>query len=56
MLGAHNHALPFKKHGLANGKGEGNLQTGEPHVSTLNAGGTETRPNNVAVYFYIKIN
>lgn len=56
LVGTHNHSLPYKKHGLANGKGSSNLQLGAPSIYTDNSSGVETRPNNVAVYFYIKVN
>lgn len=56
MIASHNHPLPYQKHSLANGKGAGNLESGGSNTSTSNRGGPETRPRNVAVYFYIRVN
>jgi len=55
-LAKHNHPLGYGAHGLANGKGNGNLESGLPSVNTLPAGDKETRSKNVAVYYYLKIN
>ena len=55
-LKAHTHELGFGRHGLASGKGNGNLETGFPQVSTGATGDVETRPRNIAVHYYIKIN
>ena len=56
-LKSHAHPLGFGRHGLQNGKGDVDLEiNGSPQESTLAVGGKETRPRNVAVYYYVKIN
>jgi hypothetical protein len=55
-LAKHTHPLGYGAHGLANGKGGGDLESGLPSVNTLPTGDKETRPKNVAVYYYLKIN
>lgn len=57
-IGAHDHDMGYGRHGLANGKGLANLElrNDRPSARTRNAGGAETRPKNVALYYYVKIN
>jgi len=55
-LKKHSHELAVGWHGLASGKGTGNLESGKPPASTQASGGDETRPRNVAVHYYVKIN
>lgn len=55
-LKAHSHKLGYKPWGLKNGNGAVNLEVGSPNIQTESAGGAETRPKNIALYYYIKIN
>lgn len=57
-LKQHTHKLGYHKWGLKNGNGDVNLQASHalPSVETQPEGGAETRPKNVALYYYIKIN
>jgi hypothetical protein len=55
-LASHTHRLGYKRWGLKNGGGKLNLELGGPSVETEATGGPETRPKNVALYYYVKIN
>lgn len=58
-LRTHGHNMGYHKFGLANGKGDTDLEQSQPNlpgVSTSATGGPETRPKNVAVYYYVRIN
>lgn len=55
-LKSHTHEIPFNYHGLKNGNGNGNLESNAKPISVTPTGGAETRPRNVAIYYYIKIN
>lgn len=58
-LRKHRHTLPYQKWALKNGDKVLDLEetTNEKgRVSTDDAGGDETRPKNVAVYYYMRIN
>lgn len=53
----HAHKLGYKPHGLKNGDTHSDLEKGEPGVSTEPEGeSVETRPKNIAIIYYIKIN
>jgi hypothetical protein len=54
---SHTHDLGYGRWGLKNGEQNLNLEASiHPTVTTAAAGGKETRPKNVAVYYYIRIN
>lgn len=58
-IGSHSHDIGFQRHGLKNGKGDINLELESPNLSgerTRSEGGPETRPKNIAVYYYVRIN
>lgn len=57
-LRSHSHSMGYHKKGLANGKGDTDLERSQnlPYVVTGATGGPETRPKNVAVYYYMRIN
>ncbi|QNN77218.1 hypothetical protein IAE60_15010 [Pseudoxanthomonas mexicana] len=57
-LKSHSHELGYHRWGLKNGNGDVNLEASQPRpsASTKPTGGAETRPKNVALYYYVKIN
>ena len=59
---AHAHPFAYEPHALRNSEDSNNKidleLTGDKsrQVKSMEAGGAETRPKNVAVYYYVRIN